>query len=141
VVVDFSHTPQALQVAIDAARVHCRGELWVVFGCGGDRDPGKRAPMAAAAEAADHVVLTDDNPRTERSEDIIGDALKGFSKPEAVTIIADRASAIAYAIRAAAVDDLVLIAGKGHEDYQIIGTTRHPFSDREQALAVLEQAS
>ncbi|MGQ7843012.1 UDP-N-acetylmuramoyl-L-alanyl-D-glutamate--2,6-diaminopimelate ligase [Granulosicoccus sp. 3-233] len=141
VVIDFSHTPQALAVAIDAVRVHCRGSLWVVFGCGGDRDPGKRAPMAAAAEAADHVVLTDDNPRTERSEDIIADALQGFRQPEAVQVIADRAQAIAYAIAHAASDDLVLIAGKGHEDYQIIGTTRHSFSDRVEALAALEQAS
>ena len=141
VVIDFSHTPQALSVAIDAVRVHCRGELWVVFGCGGDRDPGKRAPMAAAAEAADHVVLTDDNPRTELSENIIADAMKGFRKPEAALVIADRAQAIAHAISHAANDDLVLIAGKGHEDYQIIGTTRHPFSDRVEALAALEQAS
>ena len=141
VVVDFSHTPQALEVAIDAARVHCRGQLWVVFGCGGDRDPGKRAPMAAAAEAADHVVLTDDNPRTERSENIINDALKGFVQPAAVTVIADRALAIEYAISHAAADDWVLIAGKGHENYQIIGSTRHPFSDRVEVLAALERAS
>lgn len=141
VVIDFAHTPQALATAIDAVRVHCRGSLWVVFGCGGDRDPGKRAPMAAAAEVADHVVLTDDNPRTERSEDIIADAVKGFRHPEAVQILADRAQAIAYAIHHAANDDLVLIAGKGHEDYQIIGTTRHAFSDRAEALTALEQAS
>ncbi len=141
VVVDFSHTPQALEVAIDAARVHCKGRLWVVFGCGGDRDPGKRAPMAAAAEAADQVVLTDDNPRTERSQNIIDDALKGFVQPAAVTVIADRALAIEYAISHAATDDLVLIAGKGHENYQIIGSTRHPFSDRVEVLAALERAS
>lgn len=141
VVVDFSHTPQALAVAIDAARVHCKGQLWVVFGCGGDRDPGKRAPMAAAAEAADHVILTDDNPRTERSENIINDALKGFRHPEAVTVIADRALAIDHAISHAATNDLVLIAGKGHENYQIIGSTRHPFSDRVEVQAALERAS
>ncbi len=141
VVVDFSHTPQALAVAIDAARVHCKGQLWVVFGCGGDRDPGKRAPMAAAAEAADQVILTDDNPRTERSENIINDALKGFRQPADVTVIADRARAIEYAISHAAPDDLVLIAGKGHENYQIIGATRHPFSDRVEVLAALERAS
>ncbi|NND90372.1 MAG: UDP-N-acetylmuramoyl-L-alanyl-D-glutamate--2,6-diaminopimelate ligase [Granulosicoccus sp.] len=141
VVVDYSHTPQALGAAIEASRVHCHGSLWVVFGCGGDRDPGKRAPMAAAAEAADHVVLTDDNPRTERSEDIIRDALQGFVNPSAVTVIGDRARAIEYAITHAARKDLVLIAGKGHEDYQVIGTTRHPFSDRAQVLSVLERAS
>lgn len=141
VVVDFCHTPQALAVAIDAVRVHCRGSLWVVFGCGGDRDPGKRAPMAAAAEAADRVVLTDDNPRTESSQAIIDDAMAGFRQPEAVVVIADRARAIAHAISQAGVNDLVLVAGKGHEDYQIIGTTRHPFSDRGQVLAALELAS
>lgn len=141
VVVDFSHTPQALNVAIEAVRVHCSGRLWVVFGCGGDRDAGKRAPMAAAAEAADHVVLTDDNPRTERSEDIISDVMKGFRNPSAVTVIPNRAQAIEHAIRQAGSFDLVLIAGKGHEDYQIIGTTRHPFSDRIEVLSVLEQAS
>ncbi len=141
VVVDFSHTPQALAVAIEAARVHCKGQLWVVFGCGGDRDPGKRAPMAAAAEAADQVILTDDNPRTERSENIINDALKGFREPAAVTVIADRALAIDYAISHASTDDLVLIAGKGHENYQIIGSMRHPFSDRVEVLAALERAS
>ena len=84
-----------------------------------------------AAEAADHVVLTDDNPRTERSEDIIADALKGFARPEAVCVIPDRASAIAHAIGHAANDDLVLIAGKGHEDYQEINGVRHPFDDVE----------
>ncbi|ASJ75892.1 UDP-N-acetylmuramoyl-L-alanyl-D-glutamate--2,6-diaminopimelate ligase [Granulosicoccus antarcticus] len=141
VVVDFSHTPQALSIAIDAARVHCKGQLWVVFGCGGDRDPGKRAPMAAAAEAADHVVLTDDNPRTERSADIISDALLGFRQPAAVSVIAERAKAIEYAISQAAADDLVLVAGKGHEDYQIIGTTRYPFSDRVEVQAALERVS
>ena len=141
VVVDFSHTSQSLRVAIEAARIHCRGKLWVVFGCGGDRDRGKRAPMAAAAESADCVVLTDDNPRTEQSQDIIEDVMAGFLVPSRVTVIADRGSAIAHAVEKAATDDLILIAGKGHEDYQIIGTTRHAFSDREQVLAALEKAS
>jgi len=140
VVVDFSHTPQALGVAIEAARNHCHGKLWIVFGCGGDRDPGKRAPMATAAEAADFIVLTDDNPRTEHSRDIIDDVMEGFHRPSQVTVIADRASAIAYAIVQAATDDLILIAGKGHEDYQIVGTTQHSFSDREQVLAALGKA-
>lgn len=141
VVVDYSHTPQALQVALSSARVHCRGKLWVVFGCGGDRDPGKRAPMAAAAEAADHVVLTDDNPRTESSSNIIKDALAGFTQSEKVIVIPDRADAIRHAVTTAQVNDLILIAGKGHEDYQIIGTTRYPFSDRVEAQAALERAS
>ncbi len=141
VVIDFSHTPNALTVAIEAVRVHCLKQLWVVFGCGGDRDKGKRAPMAAAAEAADHAVLTDDNPRTESSVAIIGDVMQGFVHPEKVTVIADRADAIRHAISHARVGDLVLIAGKGHEDYQIIGTQKHHFSDREQALSVLGIAS
>ena len=141
VVVDFSHTPQALSVAIESVRVHCRGNLWVVFGCGGDRDPGKRAPMARAAEQADYVVLTDDNPRTEASEDIIAAAMKGFEKPEDVMVLANRSKAIRHAVSQAKPNDLVLVAGKGHEDYQIIGNTRYPFSDREEVLAALEVAS
>ena len=141
VVIDYSHTPNALQVAIKAVRVHCLKQLWVVFGCGGDRDKGKRAPMASAAEAADHVVLTDDNPRTERSGAIISDVMQGFRHPDKVTIIADRANAIQHALTHAVAGDLVLIAGKGHEDYQVIGTRKQHFSDREQALAVLGLAS
>jgi len=141
VVIDFSHTPNALTVAIEAVRVHCVNQLWVVFGCGGDRDKGKRAPMASASEAADHVVLTDDNPRTERSEAIINDVMQGFVDHHKVTVIADRADAIRHAIRQANPGDLVLIAGKGHEDYQIVGSQKHHFSDREQALAVLGSAT
>ena len=141
IVVDYCHTPQALTVAIQAVRVHCQGCLWLVFGCGGDRDVGKRAPMAKAAEAADKVVLTDDNPRTEDSSKIIEDTLAGFDNPNVVTVIADRASAIKHAVTSAAPADLVLIAGKGHENYQIIGDSRLPFSDRDQALAALELVS
>jgi UDP-N-acetylmuramoyl-L-alanyl-D-glutamate--2,6-diaminopimelate ligase len=141
VVVDFSHTPQALSMAIEAVRVHCKGKLWVVFGCGGDRDVGKRAPMAAAAESADHIVLTDDNPRTESSLDIINGAMKGFANADAVIVIADRSTAIRHAVQHAELDDLVLVAGKGHEDYQIIGKTKYPFSDRSEVLAALEVAS
>ena len=141
VVIDFSHTPGALQVAINAVRVHCRASLWVVFGCGGDRDRGKRAPMAKAAQVAEHVVLTDDNPRTESSDAIIRDAMAGFDDPEKVVVIPDRAAAIRFAVTQAVSGDLVLIAGKGHEDYQIVGTQKHHFSDREQALAALESDS
>lgn len=141
VVIDFSHTPGALQVAIDAVRVHCANELWVVFGCGGDRDTGKRAPMAKAAQAADHIVVTDDNPRTESSDSIISEVMRGFTDRSRVTVIADRALAISHALTQAHKGDLVLIAGKGHEDYQIIGTVKHHFSDREQAWQALESAS
>ena len=121
--------------------MHCSGSLWVVFGCGGDRDRGKRAPMAKAAQAADHVILTDDNPRTESSEAIIHDAMAGFDEPENVVVIQDRAAAIRYAVTTAVTGDLILIAGKGHENYQIVGTEKLHFSDRQQALAALELAS
>lgn len=141
VVVDFSHTPQALSVAIDAVRLHCRGKLWVVFGCGGDRDSGKRAPMARAAEAADFIVLTDDNPRTESSAEIISAIMAGFTDSSRVKVICDRAAAIRYAVFHAQDDDLILIAGKGHEQYQIVGNERLPFSDRAVALSALEEAS
>ena len=137
VVIDYSHTPGALSVAIDAVRVHCKGELWVVFGCGGDRDSGKRAPMARAAEAADHIVVTDDNPRTESSESIIRDVMAGFTNTAGVQVIAERGKAIAHAVQTAQAGDLVLIAGKGHETYQIVGTQTQHFSDRKQAEAVL----
>lgn len=130
VIVDFAHTPQALSAAIEASRAHCSGKLWVVFGCGGDRDPGKRAPMGAAAEAADCIVVTDDNPRNEPSNKIIDTILEGMQSPERATVISDRSSAIRHAITTAAVDDIVLVAGKGHEDYQIVGNSRIDYSDR-----------
>jgi len=130
VVVDYAHTPQALAAAIAAARAHCTGALWVVFGCGGDRDPGKRAPMGRAAESADHVVVTDDNPRGEASADIIAMVLDGMREPARATVVPGRRDAIAHAVRGAASDDVVLVAGKGHEDYQIVGDTRLALSDR-----------
>lgn len=143
VIVDFAHTPEALASAIAAARAHCPGALWVIFGCGGDRDPGKRAPMARAAAQADRVVVTDDNPRTESSQQIIEMILAGFEQGrhggEPVTVIADRARAIDDTLRAAAAADVVLIAGKGHEEYQIVGSERRPFSDREHAQAALQR--
>ena len=110
----------------------------VVFGCGGDRDRGKRPQMARAAEAQANVVfLTSDNPRSEDPERILDDAMQGFRKPDRVRRIADRAQAIDSAINAAHDDDIVLIAGKGHEDYQEIDGVRHPFSDLDQARAAL----
>lgn len=145
VIVDYAHTPQALAVALSAARAHCDGKLWVVFGCGGDRDKGKRAPMARAARAADHVIVTDDNPRNEKSADIISDIVKGFDETPSgsheLTIISDRAMAIEHAVRSAAANDLILVAGKGHEDYQIVGTQRLDFSDRKQVENLLKEAS
>ena len=141
VIIDFAHTPQALAAALAAARQHCVGELWVVFGCGGDRDPGKRAPMGRTAEAADHVVVTDDNPRTESSAAILQQIVAGMQAPQRAEVIGDRRQAIQYALQHAASEDLVLIAGKGHESYQIIGTERLDYSDREIVGRLLREAS
>ncbi len=136
-IVDFAHTPGALAAAIAATRAHCQGRLHVVFGCGGDRDPGKRAPMARAAEAADSVIVTDDNPRTERPEAIVADIVAGLSRPDAARVVHDRARAIELAVAAADDTDVVLVAGKGHESYQVVGTERRDFDDREALLAAL----
>ena len=140
VVVDYAHTPQALESARAAVREHADGVLWLVFGCGGDRDKGKRLPMGRAAEAANHVIVTDDNPRGESSQSIIDAILSGMQNPQAAIVIADRREAIAYAITHAAENDVVLIAGKGHEDYQIINGKRLPFSDRVVVDALLQEA-
>jgi UDP-N-acetylmuramoyl-L-alanyl-D-glutamate--2,6-diaminopimelate ligase len=132
-VVDYAHTPDALSKALRAAREHCDGALWCVFGCGGDRDPGKRPLMGGIAdELADHIIITDDNPRSEDPR-AITDAIAGGMSIHAPRVIHDRGEAIASAIREATPNDLVLIAGKGHEDYQIYGDTRRPFSDRQEA--------
>ncbi len=140
VVVDYAHTPQALESAIAALREHADGVLWLVFGCGGDRDKGKRLPMGKAAEAANHVIVTDDNPRFEASQSIIDAILSGMQNPQAAVVIADRRKAIAYAISHAAKNDVVLIAGKGHEDYQVTNGERLPFSDRVVVDALLKEA-
>lgn len=131
-VVDFAHTPQALQAALQTLRSHCSGRLWVVFGCGGDRDPGKRKLMGeVAAQYADQIVVTDDNPRTEPSADIIGHILEGIPLSKNPTVIADREAALQHVIGNANANDWVLIAGKGHENYQIVGSEYRDFSDRE----------
>jgi UDP-N-acetylmuramoyl-L-alanyl-D-glutamate--2,6-diaminopimelate ligase len=141
VVVDYAHTPDALSKALSAAREHCAGALWCVFGCGGDRDAGKRPTMGAIAESlADQIIVTDDNPRSEDPQAITRDILKGVKSPN-VRVIHDRAEAIATALREARAIDLVLIAGKGHEDYQIYGETRRSFSDRREALRLLGAAA
>lgn len=132
VVVDYAHTPDALEKALGAARAHCRGQLWCVFGCGGDRDRGKRPQMGAVAERlADHVIVTDDNPRREDGDAIVGEILAGVQGRERVVVQRQRARAIAGALNAAAAQDVVLVAGKGHEDYQVIGERRIAYSDRE----------
>ncbi|MEJ0098622.1 MAG: UDP-N-acetylmuramoyl-L-alanyl-D-glutamate--2,6-diaminopimelate ligase [Pseudomonadota bacterium] len=136
-VVDYAHTPDALDKALAVLRRHCRGELTVVFGCGGDRDRGKRPQMGAiAARGADRIVLTDDNPRTEDGARIIADIEAGLAG-QCATVIRDRRAAIEHALADAEADDLVLIAGKGHEDYQIVGTTKHFFSDQQVLREVL----
>ena len=145
VYVDYAHTPTALEGALRALRAHCRGKLWCVFGCGGDRDTGKRPEMGAAAERhGDHVVVTTDNPRSEDAAAIIDDIVAGLSQQDKLTVIEDRAAAIAWAIENAADNDVVLVAGKGHEDYQEIAGQRMRFSDyalAESALTAREGAA
>lgn len=138
-VVDYAHTPDALEQALLALREHCVGLIWCVFGCGGDRDNGKRPLMARVAEKlANRVVVTFDNPRTESSELIKADIFEGFRKPEKVKYIEDREQAILNTIAKANPGDAVLIAGKGHEDYQIIGTEKSHLSDLEIAKTAVE---
>jgi UDP-N-acetylmuramoyl-L-alanyl-D-glutamate--2,6-diaminopimelate ligase len=133
-VIDYAHTPDALANALNALREHCRGTLWCVFGCGGDRDPGKRALMGAVAdELADRIIITDDNPRTEDPETITGGIMAGIASGTA-RVMHDRSEAIATALAEAGPGDIVLIAGKGHEEQQILGHTRRTFSDRREAL-------
>lgn len=137
VVVDYSHTPGALTLALQTLREYCSGKLIVVFGCGGDRDQGKRVLMAQAAEQnADTVIVTNDNPRSEDPRKIIEDINSGFARSHLV--IKDRATAIRTAIEMASASDWVLIAGKGHEDYQLIGNQRLHFSDRKQVEEALD---
>ncbi|MDO9372725.1 MAG: UDP-N-acetylmuramoyl-L-alanyl-D-glutamate--2,6-diaminopimelate ligase [Gammaproteobacteria bacterium] len=142
VVVDYAHTPDALSQALETLREHTSadGKLWCIFGAGGDRDRGKRPLMGKAAqEHADFIVLTDDNPRSEDPVSIIADILGGMSNPDAVYIHRARGEAISFVLHHALPGDTVLIAGKGHEDYQHIGDEKIPFSDREQVLRLLHE--
>lgn len=142
VVVDYAHTPRALEQVLKALREHCSGHLWCVFGAGGERDTGKRPLMGGIAERlADYIVLTDDNPRHEDATQIVMDILTGMEDPDAVYVQRDRAAAIAQAITNSDPGDVVLIAGKGHEDYQQVGDRRLPFSDRETVRALLREGS
>lgn len=138
VVIDYAHTPEALAQALSNVRKHASGKIICVFGCGGDRDEGKRPLMAQAAEQlSDLVIVTNDNPRSESPEQIIADIQKGISNELQLIIETDRKQAIHQAINMAGEDDLVLIAGKGHENYQIIGERRIAFDDKKIALEVL----
>ncbi|MHC4706002.1 MAG: UDP-N-acetylmuramoyl-L-alanyl-D-glutamate--2,6-diaminopimelate ligase [Planctomycetota bacterium] len=137
VLVDYAHTDDALKNVLSALKPLCVGSLRVVFGCGGDRDRTKRPRMARVAEElADSVIVTSDNPRTEQPEDIINEIVTGFENPDPqrITIEPDRKKAIELAIRTAGTGDIIVIAGKGHETYQIIGTKRFDFDDKKVAL-------
>lgn len=138
VVVDFAHTPDALGKALEAVRNHSGGQVWCVFGCGGDRDRGKRRSMGAVASAlADHAIVTDDNPRSEDPQQIIADIVAGFSNHDDIQIVRDRKKAIDIAIRSASTNDVVLIAGKGHESLQLTGDQQRAFSDSAVARSFL----
>jgi UDP-N-acetylmuramoyl-L-alanyl-D-glutamate--2,6-diaminopimelate ligase len=157
VIVDYAHSPDALQQALAAMHEHSGDgqgrpsvagtgrpgattgrRVWCVFGCGGGRDRGKRPLMGAIAERySDFVVVTDDNPRHEDPVGIVAEILAGMANPYAVYVRRDRAEALAFAIRHAKPADTILVAGKGHEDYQLIGAEKIPFSDREQAAKLL----
>ena len=138
VVVDYAHTPDALEKVLEALRPHVKGRLLCLFGCGGDRDSGKRPLMAAVVERlADAVLVTDDNPRTEAPAQIFSDIRAGFVSPESVQFVHGRGQAIAQLIAAASADDVLVLAGKGHEDYQEINGVRQPFSDLVEAANAL----
>ncbi|MDD5126210.1 UDP-N-acetylmuramyl-tripeptide synthetase, partial [Methylovulum sp.] len=137
VFVDYAHTPDALDKVLCSARQHCQQSLWAVFGCGGNRDSGKRPLMGASAtQWADRIIITDDNPRYEDSADIINAILAGCDTGK-TEVMPNRGQAINYAITNANRDDCIVVAGKGHEDYQEIKGVKYPFSDRQMVLDAL----
>lgn len=142
VIVDYAHTPQALEQALAALRDHLKeatGKLYCVFGCGGDRDKGKRPLMAAVAEKlADRIIVTDDNPRTESPKKIVSDIVAGFNSRAKSSVIHNRRKAIETVLSEAKPGDMVLIAGKGHEDYQLVGNERLDFDDRQVVRSILD---
>ena len=141
-IVDYAHTPEALERALAALRPLTRGKLHVVFGCGGDRDAGKRPEMGrVAATGADTCWVTSDNPRSEAPQAIADDIVAGLPEGRSACVELDRAVAIQGAIDAAGIDDVVLIAGKGHESVQVIAGERRPFDDVEVARAALRRRS
>jgi UDP-N-acetylmuramoyl-L-alanyl-D-glutamate--2,6-diaminopimelate ligase len=136
--IDYAHTPDALEKVLSSLKKHCKQALWVVFGCGGNRDSGKRPLMGACADNwADHVIVTDDNPRYENSRDIVNDILTGCHSNK-VEVIQNRELAIKTAIAKAADNDCIVIAGKGHEDYQEINGLQHQFSDKQVVVEALK---
>jgi UDP-N-acetylmuramoyl-L-alanyl-D-glutamate--2,6-diaminopimelate ligase len=141
-IIDYAHTPDALSNALESLRELTPRELWCVFGCGGDRDRGKRPRMGRIAESlADHVVLTDDNPRHEDGMNIIRAIQAGMQRPERCVVVRDRGQAIARALASSVAGDVVLVAGKGHEAEQVVGDERHPFNDADCARQALEAAT
>jgi UDP-N-acetylmuramoyl-L-alanyl-D-glutamate--2,6-diaminopimelate ligase len=139
VVVDYAHTPDGLSSALRGLRDHFSGKIWCVFGCGGNRDKGKRPIMGEIAEKfADRVIVTDDNPRNEDGDEIVQHILSGTNNPDRIAVQRDRAKAISSAIEKAEVDDVVLVAGKGHETYQDVGGNKLIFSDTSQARLALQ---
>ena len=137
---DYAHTPDALTKAIASIKELSGGRTIVVFGCGGNRDATKRPIMGAAALAADYAVVTSDNPRHEEPDAIIADIVAGMEDAERFTVEPDRRSAIAAAIALARPGDAILVAGKGHEDYQLVGDEVLSFDDRVVAAEELERA-
>ncbi|MFC3852390.1 UDP-N-acetylmuramoyl-L-alanyl-D-glutamate--2,6-diaminopimelate ligase [Salinispirillum marinum] len=141
-IVDYAHTPDALEKALAAARHHAVGRVHCVFGCGGNRDRGKRPLMAAAAAAkADQLWITSDNPRTENFLQIVGDMVPGIPRDTNYEVVADRSEAIALAVQGAQSGDVILVAGKGHETYQEIGGVKQPYSDLEAIKAAEARTS
>jgi len=139
VIVDYAHTPDALQQALMSVRSHSKKKVWCVFGCGGERDTSKRPLMGEIADKyADEIVLTDDNPRSESGSEIIKQICSAITRENSLTIEQDREAAISYALTHAAANDVVVIAGKGHEDYQLIGDKKLPFNDVDVARKVLK---
>jgi UDP-N-acetylmuramoyl-L-alanyl-D-glutamate--2,6-diaminopimelate ligase len=139
-VVDYAHTPDAIEQALKALKLHCKGTLWCVFGCGGDRDKGKRALMAQAAEQyADKVMITSDNARSEDPQAIINDILQGISQPQNVLTEVDRIQAITHVVSLAQADDIVLLAGKGHETYQEVAGERIDYDERALAFKLSQE--
>jgi UDP-N-acetylmuramoyl-L-alanyl-D-glutamate--2,6-diaminopimelate ligase len=136
--IDYAHTPDALEKVLSSLKKHCNQSLWVVFGCGGNRDKGKRPEMGACADLwADHIIVTDDNPRYEESLEIVKAILEGCQSNK-VEVIQNREQAIITAIAKAADNDCIVIAGKGHEDYQEINGVQHPFSDKQVVVQALK---